>query len=198
VISLSRFKGHYFLHDRGVSEDARKLASIVEETFNSKIFNQPQPLYEFKEDATALEAYRGLRTYFLPDTLINSVIFGVGLGGLLAAKLQEEFPARNLSVVTINAPTVDGDIGLEGIVMERLALYSSGYPPISNHCDWSNFASQVYDIPSLQYGIKNVKYGLAHILAGYMQKEEVKAEAAIFRTWNNCEVRHSDDLSMAL
>jgi pimeloyl-ACP methyl ester carboxylesterase len=174
---LSRFAGHYILHDRGSPDDTDKLADIMAKKLGTDyyFFKRPQPPYEFNEEVSSTVSYRWLTTYFLPDTLINSVIFGVGLGGLLAAKLQEDYPARNLSVVAINSPTTEGLISLTGSVKGRVALYSSVYPTLT---DWAKFAPQVYDVPWLQHGIKNTKYALAYLMSAYMKQEDVSSQVA--------------------
>lgn len=177
---LSRFTGHYLLHDRGTPDDVDKLAEIMSKKLGTDyyFFKRPQPPHEFIEDVAPDVSYRWLKTYFLPDTLINSVIFGIGLGGLLAAKLQEDFPARNLSVIAVNAPTTEGLISLDRSVHQsRVALYSSVYPTLAD-CDWSKYAPQVYDVAWLQHGIKNTKYGLAYLLSAYMRQEDISTQVS--------------------
>jgi pimeloyl-ACP methyl ester carboxylesterase len=177
---ISRFTGHYILHDRGNPDAADKLADIMSKKLGTDyyFFKRPQPPYEFNEDADAAVSYRWLQTYLLPDTLINSVIFGIGLGGLLAAKLQEDYPARNLSVIAINAPTTEGLISLDGSAQSRVALYSNLYPPLADRCDWPKYATQVYDAVWLSHGITNQKYGLAYLLAAYMRQEDIATQVA--------------------
>ncbi len=172
----SRFKGHYLLHDRGTPADVQKLASIMADKtkISYEQFKQPQPPYEFVESSPASVSYKWLRTYFLPDTLLHSVIFGFGLGGLLAAKLQEEFPARDISVVAINAPISECEFTLEGKGKNRVALYSSLYV----NADWSKHAAQAYDVPWLQHGLTNTKYGLAYLMMAYMQHESIADEVS--------------------
>jgi hypothetical protein len=181
-MDFTRFKGHYLLHDRGTPEDVEKLASIMATKVGTRpdFFKRPQPPYEFKDDASALESYRWLQSYFLPDALSNSVIFGVGLGGLLAAKLQEDYPWRGFSVVAIDSPVLDGAISLGSLVSNRIAMYSSDYTPISGRCEWVRYAGQAYNVPWLQHGIKNTKYGLAYLLTAYMQVENLAVEVASF------------------
>jgi hypothetical protein len=178
----SRFKGHYLLHDRGSSEDVERLATIMANKVgaNDNLFKLPQPPYEFKEDASALESYRWLRQYLLPEVLGNSIMIGFGIGGLLAARLQEDFPAKNISVVAVNAPTSEGQIVLNNPVFNRIAIYSSAYSPIIGPCNWSQFTPQAYDVPWLMHGVKNTKYGLAYLLTSYMQSENISADVAEF------------------
>jgi hypothetical protein len=179
---FTRFKGHYLLHDRGVPDDVERLAAIMATKVGTDddFFKRPQPPNEFKEDASALESYRWLNSSLLPVVPSNSVIFGIGLCGLLAAKLQEDFPAKRLSVIAVSAPTSEGSISLGSLVSNRVAIYSSAYAPVAGRCDWGRFAGQVYDVPWLQHGIKNTKYGLAHLLTAYMQIENLAFEVASF------------------
>ena len=178
----SRFKGHYLLHDRGTSEDVERLATIMAKKLdvNDTFFKIPQPPYEFKEDASALESYRWMRQYLLPEVPNNSLVIGIGLGGLLAARLQEEFPAKDLSVIALNSPTVEGLIELQNIVFNRVAIYSSFYSPLMGCCNWPRFTPQAYDVPWLMHGVKNTKYGLAYLLTAYMQTEDLSADVAEF------------------
>lgn len=182
-MDFTRFRGHYFLHDRGTPEDVERLAAIMATRVHTDddFFKRLQPPHDSKEDASALESYRGLSSSLLPVVPSNSVIFGIGLGGLLAAKLQEDFPAKRLSVVAINAPCSEGSISLGSLVSNRVAIYSSAYPPIAGRCDWGRCAGQAYDVPWLQHGIKNTKYGLAYLLTAYMQIENLAYEVASFK-----------------
>jgi alpha-beta hydrolase superfamily lysophospholipase len=181
-MDFTRFRGHYLLHDRGTPEVVERLAAIMATRVHTDddFFKLPQPPYEFKEDASALESYRWLSSYLLPETPCNSVLFGIGLGGLLAAKLQEDYPAKRLSVVAVNAPLYEGSISLSSLVSNRVAIYSSAYTPIAGRCDWGRYAGQAYDVPWLQHGIKNTKYGLAYLLTAYMQIENLAYEVASF------------------
>ena len=179
-MDFTRFRGHYLLHDRGAPEEAARMAEIMAARVgnNYEFFKQPQPPYG-EGGPSVLE---WLRSRFLPGVLNSSVIFGFGLGGLLAAKLQEEFPAKRLSVVAINAPCIEEGISLAGsVVSNRVAIYSSGYTPIAGRCEWGQYTAQAYDLPWLQHGIKNAKYGLAYLLTSYMQVECLAVEVASFR-----------------
>ncbi len=177
---ISRFKGHYLIHDRETPDDVQSLASILSEKTGDGYgaFKQPHPPYEFK-DASTFDSYQWFRHSLLPIIMSDSVLFGVGLGGLLAAKLQEDFPAYNLSVVAINAPTSDGLISLDSRVKGRVALFSGLYPAITSTCNWSRYASQSYDVPWLQHGIKNRKFALAHLMMKYMQHENLVSEVKL-------------------
>jgi hypothetical protein len=181
-MDFTRFRGHYLLHDRGTPEDVERLARIMAGKVGTDydFFKRPQPPYEFKEDASALESYRWLSSSLLPVVPSNSVIFGIGLGGLLAAKLQEDYPAKRLSVVAVNAPCFEASINLNNTVPNRIAIYSSAYTPISGRNDWGRYAGQAYDVPWLQHGIKYTKYGLAYLLTAYMQIENLAIEVASF------------------
>jgi len=182
MTDFSRFTGHYFLHDRGAPEDAERIADIMAKKVGvgSEFFKLPLPPYQFNESASALESYQWLRRDLLPEVMNDSVIFGIGLGGLLAARLQEDFPAKNISVVAINSPTTEGAISLANPMYGRIAIYSSACTPIKNYCNWRQFTPQAYDLPWLVYGIKNTKFGLAYLLTSYMQTEDMSAEVEAF------------------
>jgi hypothetical protein len=169
----SRFKGHYILPDRGYSEDVNTLAGILK-------FNLPQPNYYFNPDASAFESHHWVRSNFLPQTLPNSVVVGIGLGGLLAARLQEEFAYRGLSVIAVNAPLFEGPIAIQSKVQNRVAIYSSLYAPISDRCGWLPYTGQAYDAPWFRNGIKNVKFGLASLIRGYLQNEDIHEDLELF------------------
>ena len=178
----TRFKGHYLLPDRDAPADGTRLIEIMAGNVgvDYDYFKQPQPPYVFKDNATSLESYQWLWSYLLPEIPLYSVIFGVGIGGLLAAKLQEDYPDKWLFVVAINSPRSEEPIHLGGLNSNRVAIYSSSYPPIIDRCDWGHYAGQSYDVPWLQHGIKNTKFGLAHLLTSYMQAEDLTGAIASF------------------
>lgn len=119
----------------------------------------------------------------MPELITNSVIFGIGLGGLLAAKLQEDF-VNGISVVAINSPLFEGTVGLSGtLVPSRVAIYSSHYPPISDRvAQWPGVASQAYDVPWLEHGTILPKYALAHLIVSYMKEENISAEVEALKS----------------
>lgn len=184
-MEFSRFKCHYLFHDRGDTTGGlvEKLESIIIQTANKAecsepLFKRPSLPYGFNEEGSATDSYRWLRTYLLPDLIANSAIFGIGLGGLLAAKLQEDFPNSGLSVMAINSPLVEGTIGLSGTLLQsRVAIYSSHYPPISDYvAQWPGVAPQAYDVSWLEHGTNLPKYALAHLIASYMKTEDIAIE----------------------
>jgi hypothetical protein len=190
-MDFSRFKCHYLFHDRGDTTNGlvEKLENIVIQTADKSgctepLFKRPPLPYGFKEDGSALESYRWLRTYLIPELITNSVIFGIGLGGLLAAKLQEDFLSTGISVVAFNSPLIEGAVGLSGaLVRNRVGIYSSGYSPISDRvAQWPGVASQVYDVPWLQHGAALPKYAISHLIASYMKTESIAAEIEALKT----------------
>jgi len=184
-MDFSRFKCHYLFHDRGDTTNGlvEKLENIIIQTAgkagcDEPLFKRPSLPYGFNEDGSALNSYRWLRTYILPELITNSVIFGIGLGGLLAAKLQEDFLSSGVSVVAFNSPLIEGTVGLNGtLVQKRVAVYSSNYYPISDRVtQWPGVAGQVYDVPWLQHGASLPKYAISHLIASYMKTENIASE----------------------
>ena len=187
---MSRFKCHYLLHDRGdtangMVEDIEGIVvQLASKSSNIEpLFKRPPLPYGFNEEGSTADSYRWLRTYFLPELIPNSVVIGFGIGGLLAAKLQEDFPNNKVSVVTINSPLMDGMVKLSGtLVQNRVAIYSTSYPPIKDlSLQWPTMASQAYDVPWLQHGSYLSKYALCHLIASYMQSEDLSAEFESFK-----------------
>jgi len=181
-MEFSRFKGHYILGDRGATEDVDKLVAIMAKRVGRDVFKRPNPPYVFKDDASAEESYTWLQRYLLPSVPNNSVLFGFGIGGLIASRLQEDFPAKRLSVVAINSPVSEGSVKLVATTKtpaSRVAIYSNLYPPIQGQI-WPLLASQAYDLLWLQHGIKDAKHGLAYLLTAYMEIENISIEVKAF------------------
>src|ERR1700739_409940 len=179
-MEFSRFKCHYLFYDRNDNGLTEKLESIVTQTATKAgceepLFKRPQLPYGFNDDGSAADSYNWLRRYLLPDMIQfqNVLVVGIGLGGLLAAKLQEEF-ATNINVMTFNAPLVEG-ISLNGsLVRNRVSIYSSLYSPLCSQ--WMRVAPQTYDVPWLQHGTNLPKLALAHLIASYMKAENIGIE----------------------
>ena len=186
---MSRFKCHYLLHDRGdtVNGMVENFEDIIVQLDSKSsniepMFKRPPLPYGFKEDGKTEDSYRWVCTYLLPEILPNSLIVGFGLGGLLAAKLQEDFPSKSSAVLAINSPLIDGSIKLNGApVKNRVSIYSRSYPPIRD-CSrqWLTVSSQSYDVPWLQHGNNLSKYALCHLISSYMKAEDISTEFEAF------------------
>ena len=169
----TRFAGVYLFHDRegtpnGIVSD---MESVLQKQIPGVQYLRPFLPHE-SSAATAAQSYHWLERSFLPFLTQNSLIIGVGLGGLLAARLQESFPLKNMSVFAINSPLFEDEIGVTSY-QKRISLYSSLYKPIEGRCAlWPQMAT-AYDVLWLQHGMDLAKYACCALIVAYMKQEDV-------------------------
>lgn len=177
----SRFRTVVLLHDHGDNHDGpvKELAHILQE-------NHPLVKFVCPPIPTALDAQANvnlLAVKLLPVFQPNSLVVGLGLSGLFAVAIQERFPALNLSVFAINAPSSkDGLTDVwktrETSSLERVVLYSSQYEPIRDGQPekWSQYADQVYDVPWLSGGVQKAMYATSYLISAYMRGLDLRKE----------------------
>jgi hypothetical protein len=107
----------------------------------------------------------------------GSLIIGVSLGGLVAAKLQES-ERPDLHVICISSPTHAEDTKLTMKMKHRISLYSSADEVISGRTErWPELA-EAYDLPCLDHDTDKHKTLLGRILCAYVQGLAVSQEVA--------------------
>jgi predicted esterase YcpF (UPF0227 family) len=107
----------------------------------------------------------------------GSLIIGVSLGGLVAAKLQE-LERPDLHVVCISSPTYAEDTELTMKMGHRVALYSSADEVIAGRTEkWPELA-EAYDLLWLDHDTDKHKTPLGRILCAYVQGLDVSQEVA--------------------
>lgn len=167
--SQSRFQNIYLFHDRGGSPDGAvlNLEAILQHAFYDVKFWRP----DFPHRDLGVKAEESLDYAILQyrkEIIPNSLIVGIGLGGLIAAKLQELSPHLNLSVITLMSPMHAGVVSLEEKNKQRIAFYSKEDPEALYHSDWP-FA-ETFDLPMLRYHeINNCKYAICYLIVTYIQ-----------------------------
>lgn len=172
-----RFTNVVFLHGKGEMPTGAvaQLEDILKRLYPDVQFARP-----FIPDIPTDEAF-ALVKRFLPAIRPGSLLIGLGRGGLLAARLQREFPALNFHVFDINAPTMDGSLSA-GLFRNRCVVYSSLYEPIANRCGWGSLAPLAFDLDWLRTG-KNHFYPISYLISGYMQGNDmIKAVSVLFPT----------------
>jgi predicted esterase YcpF (UPF0227 family) len=99
----------------------------------------------------------------------GSLLVGLGLGGLVAARLQE-LGRQDLQVIAIGSPTRADEVILEGWAERRLAFYSSRDPVIgSGIANWPQLASFSRDLYWLdQRTDQHLKY-IARLFDWYVE-----------------------------
>jgi pimeloyl-ACP methyl ester carboxylesterase len=162
----ARFKEVCLIHERGGAPDGivQRLQELLERNYKKISYNRPL----LPHSNPHIRAERSLEwmdnfTPFLPRGIL---LVGIGLGGLLAAKIQEMHPELDLSVFAVCAPTELDFVKLEKKVDKRAALYSS----VMRECrNWPEFSSQAFDVPWLAFNPNPVKHSVAYLLACYLR-----------------------------
>lgn len=123
----------------------------------------------------ALQFVERFFVYRIPQ---DSLLVGVGRGGLIASAVQYKLPALRLSVAAINSPTDEDGVSAE-LWGHRLALYSSVYKPIAGHCDWDVASPAAYDLPWLANGCENNLYPLAYLISAWARDAAMNKEVSL-------------------
>lgn len=176
--SPSRFKAVYFLNNKGTRFEAHAIRELIEPHFPDIRFMEP--LVPGQERETLIH-------YLLPFILPDSLVVGLGVDGLIACYLQEEFPVLNMSVIAVNSPTGDGWMNLQrNHPQNRVALYSSLYEPNRGRNHWTGLAEIDLDVAWLQHGVFSdsganlSKYAVAYYVTAYMQSPNLEPAVASF------------------
>lgn len=99
----------------------------------------------------------------------DAVIVGVSLGGLVAAKLQED-GREDLRVVSISAPTWADGVELKRKMAGRVALYSAQDEVIADRvARWPELA-EAHDLAWLSHDTDRHKVKLAGLVAEWVGK----------------------------
>ena len=174
---MTRFKQITLLHGRGDSPEGPVKSLEVLLRSAHPMIQYARPLIPDDSDTQkALEWFERFYLYRVPE---DSLLVGVGRGGLIACAVQNAVPALRLSVVAINAPTEEDRLVAEpGAPRDRLALYSSAYPPIKGRCDWGRLTPLAYDVPWLARGC-NIFYPLAYLISAYSRSADMDKEVSM-------------------
>ncbi len=174
---MTRFKNIYFFHDKGESPDGVVLGleTILKHGYHVH-FERPVLPHADKDVAAELSLDWAF-LQFSRDVVPGSLIVGVSLGGLIAARLQEIRPDLNLHVIALAAPTRQDEVYLEDKLDQRVAIYSSQDPQLAGRCDWDKFTYLNLDQPMLRYHeIKHCKYAVSYLISCYLRDMDMKAE----------------------
>ena len=129
----------YLIRDKGESPNGpvKNLQAILEQHWPGLHFIRPDiPVYDPQKPADV--AVNELLRTPIPE---GSLLVGLGLGGLVAARLQE-LGRQDLQVIAIGSPTWADEVTLESCAERRLAFYSSQDPIIGPRTEnWPKLAS---------------------------------------------------------
>jgi len=156
----------HFLYDEIHGKETQAVEDLVRDA-------HPQNRFLALWDCTGPTKWTTWGTSIRPVLVENALIVGIGETGTVAAYLQERFLDLNLSVIAVNSPTNFQQTKLKRHP-NRVALYSSHYPPIQGRCDWKDLADISFDIGWLQHGILSesggnlCKYSIANLITQYL------------------------------
>jgi hypothetical protein len=170
-----RFGQITFLHGGNdlPSGSTERLESVLRATYPTVLYAHPFVPF----DLNAEEAFGFVRKNYVSRMQAGSLLVGLDRGGLIACAVQSAFPALGLSVFAVNSPVEeDGLAAKPG--SDRLALYSSAYPPIKGRCGWSALAPLAYDVPWLSSGC-GIYYPLAYLISSFSQDADMDKHVAM-------------------
>jgi esterase/lipase len=154
----------YLFHGSGGSPDGSvfKLEQRLRPLFPQSTFHRPW--VRSPEEVEALKIEQG------------AVIIGNSLGGLMAAKLQEE--RSDLSVMTLSSPTRHGSISLGSFKHNIVALYSSLDPVIKGRTNWQNYTNESYDVSWMEdHHLDSHIYSVVYVLSEFLRAPETVGAA---------------------
>ena len=177
--SKSRFANVYLFHGKGGSPDGSvlNLEALLQHAYYDVRFQRPR-LPHSDPDVTAEASLDWAVIQYRKDIVPNSLIVGISLGGLIAARLQELSPQLNLSVIALMSPTNADDVYLEENNPQRLAMYSSLDVKIPSAGSWPGFA-QTFDLPMLRYHDTDLcKFAVCYLISRYIEGKDMRYEVS--------------------
>lgn len=173
---MIRFNQITLLHGRDElpSGSGERLEAILRATYPAIIFARPFVPF----DLDTKDAVKFVLRNYVSRMETDSLLVGLERGGLIACAAQTTFPALRLSVCAVNSPTEEDGIVLEPGTLNRLALYSSAYPPIKGRCDWKTLTPLAYDVSWLTPGCK-FYYPLAYLISLFSQGADMDKQVAM-------------------
>jgi predicted esterase YcpF (UPF0227 family) len=142
------FLAVYLFHGKGGSPSGT--VSLLEKSFADLFPGTRMVRPELPHHDPELPAERSLR--FVEDLEMprNSLVIGVSLGGIVAARVQET-SRQDLQVICISSPTWADAVRLDKKMPNRVALYSSYDDVIAGRtAEWPQLA-EAHDLPWLTH-----------------------------------------------
>jgi hypothetical protein len=157
----------YLLHGKGGSPvgTVRKIESILGPRWPGLDFLRPK----LPHSDPAVLAEESVEFLHSQEIRQNSLLLGVSLGGLVAAKLQE-IDRPDLQVLAISSPTWADGVRLETNADRRLAFYSSSDSVIAGRVDdWPKLASFLRDFAWLSHNTDEHLTSIARLFDWYIE-----------------------------
>ncbi len=151
----------FLLHGKGGSPQGSvsKLEPLLRAAHPDAVFERPQ-MPHHDPDVPAEVSVEYLAGMNLPQ---ESIVIGISLGGLVAAKLQES-SRPDLRVACVSSPTWADGVRLERTTANRLAIYSSNDQVIADRVsDWPALA-EAHNLFWLSHDTDVHKEGICELL----------------------------------
>jgi pimeloyl-ACP methyl ester carboxylesterase len=178
ALSVKTFPSVYFFHGKGGSPSGT--VSQLEAAFRDLFPHARCIRPELPHHDPELPAERSLPFVEGLNIPEQSLVIGVSLGGMVAARVQETSRA-DLHVVCISSPTWADAVKLEKEMPNRLALYSSNDDVIAGRtADWPRLAD-AHDLPWLTHQTDAHIANLHELVRAYMQDEGIEEAAQRLR-----------------
>lgn len=167
------FDNVLLLHGKGGSPEGsvRDIETLLRQHYPQKpaaSFQRPKLLHADGQILTE----QSLADLKKRDIAPGTVVIGVSLGGLLAAKLQED-GREDLRVICLNSPTWADAVRLERRMPERLAFYSSDDDVIAGRTqNWPRLAV-AFDLPWLTHDTSMHAGELTPLIIAYLEGRSV-------------------------
>ena len=170
-----RFEHILLLHDRGDSPngDAKALEEELRRyypatTFGAELFRRPL-LPHSRADVSAEQSLAALKAQPVPE---GAALVGLGWGGLIAAKLQEQ-GREDLHVICVGSPAEAAGFRLERRMPDRVAFYFRGAESANRGFpDWPRLA-QAFDLPWLAEGLEVHLLAIARLVFAYLDGDSL-------------------------
>jgi pimeloyl-ACP methyl ester carboxylesterase len=132
-------------------------------------FERPRLLHS-DSNVSAEESHAAFAELNVPE---ETALIGISLGGLIAAKYQEEHNRDDIHVISISSPTWADGVHLTKRMANRVALYSSADDVIRGRtAEWPKLAC-AFDLPWLTHNTDQHKQALAKILLAYLDGDSL-------------------------
>jgi pimeloyl-ACP methyl ester carboxylesterase len=172
---MREFPAIWLLHGKGGSPDGS--VSVIEDllrrSWPGMRYVRPElPHGREQKERAAEESVMALLGLSIPE---GSLMVGISMGGLVAAKLQEQFRA-DLHVIAISSPTWADAVELTRRTPRRIALYSSKDEVIADRVDrWPELA-EAYDLPWLTHDTDKYRHPISHLINSYIREQDLAWE----------------------
>lgn len=174
---VKTFRSVYLFHGKGGSPSGT--VSLLEAAFADLFHGAQFVRPELPHHDPELPAERSLPLVEQLNVPQNSLLIGVSLGGIVAARVQE-LSRPDLHVICISSPTWADAVTLEKKMPNRLSLYSSHDDVIAGRtAGWPRLAD-AYDLPWLTHQTDAHIPNLRELVGAYVRDEHIGGFAASF------------------